>query len=63
MKLSERERQCLHWKSKGKTTEEIAMILNLKIFTVQTYLQSARKKLNCSKITQAISKAIETKQI
>lgn len=55
--LSPREKECLRWTAQGKTAEEIAMILNLKIITVKFYLRSIRQKLNCNTIAQAVYKA------
>jgi DNA-binding CsgD family transcriptional regulator len=57
--LSPREITCLEWIIQGKTAEEIAMILNLKIITVKFYLRNIRDKLNCTSIAQAVYKALK----
>lgn len=57
-KLSCREKECLKWIAAGKKAEEIAIILNLKLFTVRYYLRSIRYKLNCQTMAQAVCKAL-----
>lgn len=63
MKLTARERECLHWVSQGKTAEEISMILRINVFTVQRYLRDIRMKLNATTIAQAVYEAICQKMI
>lgn len=52
--LLPREKECLFWTARGKSTEEISMILEISFNTVKTYLQEAREKLNCRSIAQAV---------
>lgn len=55
--LSERELDCLNWTSAGKTSAEIAEILNLSEHTVNHYLNRATRKLDAVNRTQAVAKA------
>ncbi|WP_137132381.1 LuxR family transcriptional regulator [Rhizobium sp. FY34] len=56
--LSEREIDCLNWTAAGKTSAEIADILNLSEHTVNHYLNRATKKLNTVNRTQAVAKSL-----
>jgi len=56
--LSERELECLKWTSAGKTSAEIAAILNLSEHTVNHYLIGATRKLEAVNRTQAVAKAV-----
>ena len=56
--LSGREIECLAWCARGKEAGDIAVILGLSIHTVREYLKSARFKLDCSNLPQAVAKAI-----
>lgn len=58
LKLSKREKECLYWASQGKSSEETAMILNIKKATVDTYRTQAREKLNCITMAQAVYKGL-----
>jgi DNA-binding CsgD family transcriptional regulator len=58
--LSNREEQCLLWAARGKTYQEIAMILGLAFGTVKTNLDTARHKLQCMNVTQAAAVAFAT---
>jgi DNA-binding CsgD family transcriptional regulator len=58
--LSYREEQCLLWAARGKTYQEIAMILGIAFGTVKTNLDTARHKLNCMNLTQAAAVAFAT---
>jgi len=53
--LTERERECLVWTSVGKTSIEIAQILNLSEHTVNHYLNNAARKFNAVNRTQAVA--------
>jgi DNA-binding CsgD family transcriptional regulator len=48
---------CLRWAANGKTDGEIAEILSIARWTVVTYLQNAKIKLNCSNRTSAVATA------
>lgn len=56
--LTQRELDCLRWAANGKTDGEIAEILNIARWTVVTYLQNAKIKLNCSNRTSAVATAL-----
>ena len=56
--LTERERECLVWTSAGKTSNEIAGILNLSEHTVNHYLNNAARKLGAVNRTQAVAYAM-----
>lgn len=56
--LSGREVECLAWCARGKEASDMAVILDLSIHTVREYLKSARYKLDCSNLPQAVAKAI-----
>lgn len=57
-KLSGRELECLHWASVGKTSWEIARILNISERTVVFHIGRAVKKMDVSNRRQAVAKAI-----
>ena len=56
--LSERERECLFWVSEGKTTEEVALILDVSSNTINSYVAHAIHKLAASNRAKAIATAI-----
>ncbi len=56
--LSARERECLTWTAEGKTSEEIAIILELSVHTVNHYLTSAARKLNAVNRLHAVARAM-----
>lgn len=56
--LSPRERECLQWTAAGKTTWEIAGILEISSTTTDGYIASAAKKLGAVNRTQAVAEAI-----
>jgi DNA-binding CsgD family transcriptional regulator len=58
--LSNREGQCLLWAARGKTYQEIAMILGLALGTVKSNLDTARHKLQCMNLTHAAAVAFAT---
>ena len=45
--LTLRECECLDWLAKGKTQDEIAIILNISLRTVKAHLLTAKDKLRC----------------
>ncbi|TCM68559.1 LuxR family transcriptional regulator [Rhizobium sp. BK068] len=55
--LSSREVECLRWSAAGKSSEEIAIILDLSAHTVVGYLKSAMRKLDSVNRMQAIARA------
>ncbi|QWW68537.1 LuxR family transcriptional regulator [Rhizobium sp. WYJ-E13] len=56
--LTDREIDCLNWTAAGKTSAEIAEILDLSEHTVNHYLNRATKKLDTVNRTQAVAKAL-----
>lgn len=61
--LAPRELECLKWAAKGKDHKDVAIILNLSEHTVRTYLKSARHKLGCATISQAVTTALHYRLI
>lgn len=59
MSLTLQQRKCLAWAAEGKTTEEIALILEISVSTVNKHLDSASEILNANNRTHAIAKAID----
>jgi DNA-binding CsgD family transcriptional regulator len=56
-RLSKREIECLRWSAAGKSSEEIAIILDLSSHTVASYLKSAMRKLDSVNRMQAVARA------
>ncbi|MCB1450663.1 MAG: LuxR family transcriptional regulator [Nitratireductor sp.] len=55
--LSPREIECLSWIARGKDASMISEILEISEFTARDYLKSARLKLGCNSIAQAVYEA------
>ncbi|APG14876.1 helix-turn-helix transcriptional regulator [Bradyrhizobium japonicum] len=55
--LSERERQCLRWVEKGKSSWSIGVILKVSENTVNFHIKNAMRKLETSTRTQCVVKA------
>jgi DNA-binding CsgD family transcriptional regulator len=51
--LTAREIECLHWCARGKTNHEIAGILAISRHTVNTHVESAKRKLGVATRVQA----------
>ncbi len=56
--LSEREKECLRWAARGKTSWEMSVILNISERTAGYHLDNAKKKLDSSTRTATVSKAL-----
>jgi DNA-binding CsgD family transcriptional regulator len=56
--LSSRERQCLNGLVRGRTPGQIAGELDLSGSAVHGYLRTARRKLDCATVEQAIAQAV-----
>ena len=56
--LTPRELECLSWVAQGKSSSDIAVILNISPHTVRDFLKSARFKLDCVSSAQAVNKAV-----
>lgn len=61
--LTARQREVLEWVGDGKTTQDIATILNLTVPTIEKHLRLARVALDVETTTQAVLKASFQKQI
>ncbi|OPY96066.1 helix-turn-helix transcriptional regulator [Bradyrhizobium sacchari] len=55
--LSERERQCLRWVEKGKSSWAIAVILSVSDNTVNFHIKNAMRKLDTTSRTQCVVEA------
>lgn len=58
-KLSAREIASLRWLALGKTATDIALIENLSVHTVRSYLRTGMKKLDASSQPQAVARALK----
>lgn len=56
--LTGREIEALQWAADGKTSAEIAVIIALSENTINTYLNTAMRKLDCVNRTQLVAKAL-----
>jgi DNA-binding CsgD family transcriptional regulator len=56
--LSDRERECLHWVSAGKTSEDVALILGVSSNTVTSYIAHAIQKFGAKNRAMAMATAI-----
>jgi DNA-binding response OmpR family regulator len=61
--LSEREIECLTWAARGKTSGEIAQILDLSKRTVDFHIDNARTKLGATTRIEAVIKALSGRLI
>ena len=61
--LNDREIECLRWAAAGKTSSEIATIVSLSEHTINHYLNSSCRKMDCVNRTQAVAKAIRHRMI
>lgn len=61
--LSPRELECLNWTAQGKDASTIAEILEISDHTVRDYLKSAKYKLGCGTIAQAVYEATRLRLI
>jgi LuxR family transcriptional activator of conjugal transfer of Ti plasmids len=56
--LTQRERQCLMWTSRGKTVIDIGVLVEIAPRTVVFHLENARRKLGAASIAQCIAEAM-----
>lgn len=61
--LTKREKDCLDWCAAGKTNEEIGLILQISRRTVDHYMESMKRKLDCINKVSLIRRAIQLKLI
>ncbi len=59
IKLTKREMVVLHWTIQGKSSEEIASIINIKKKTVEVYHDELKKKFNCFKVARLVALAVK----
>jgi DNA-binding NarL/FixJ family response regulator len=58
IELNDREIETLTWSARGKTSDEIALILGLSKRTVDFHIDNARTKLGVATRTQAVVQAV-----
>lgn len=61
--LTAREREVLIWTARGKDYRTIAQIIGVSHHTTKAYLKSARYKLDCVTLAQAVAKALSLRLI
>jgi DNA-binding CsgD family transcriptional regulator len=61
--LTTREREVLLWTARGKDYKAIAIIVGISPHTAKAYLKSARHKLDCATLSQAVAKAMSLRMI
>ncbi|QLL64417.1 helix-turn-helix domain-containing protein [Sinorhizobium mexicanum] len=61
--LSLRERECLLWVARGKSSWDIGVILGISENTVNFHMKNVMRKLNVSSRTVAAMKAVESRII
>lgn len=57
--ISDREKECLQWAAKGKTSWEISQILGVTESTIIYHLRNATRKLNAANRLHAVTKALK----
>lgn len=55
--LTERQRQALEWVADGKTTQDVAVLMEVSAAMVEKHLRLAREALSVETTTQAVAKA------
>lgn len=58
-KLSVREKECISWAARGKSSWEIGKILDISVNTVNFHIKNVKKKLNAASRTVAAIKAVD----
>ena len=61
--LTEREKETLHLLAEGKSNKEVAKILNLSVYTVETHRSNIMEKLNLHTTAEIILYAVRKKLI
>lgn len=56
IKISSRQKQIAEWMAKGKTNQEIALILSVSQFTIKNHIANIYEKINVVNRAQAIKK-------
>ncbi|MBV1902278.1 MAG: LuxR family transcriptional regulator [Marinosulfonomonas sp.] len=62
-RLTDRQRETLHWVGEGKTTRDIATIMGVTTATVEKHLRLARAALNVDTTAQAVLKSSFQNQV
>jgi LuxR family transcriptional regulator len=57
VRLTPREIECLRWAARGKTAQDIAVILDRSLATICLHLNNAMRKLGAQNRAQAIARA------
>lgn len=57
--LSQRERECLEWVSRGKSSSDIGAILSLSPRTVESYLEKVCAKMKVRTRIEAVVAAVQ----
>lgn len=63
VRLTPRQRECLHWVAAGKSTWEIGEILGIRESTVHATLENAKRRLGVTTRIQAVLKAVTSGQL
>ncbi len=63
VKLSKRERECLHFAALDFSMRETAEKMHLSYDTVKSHRRFVMRKLNCKTMAGAITRAIENKLV
>lgn len=50
--ITDRELECIHWLTLGKTVPEIGIILGISTRTVEKFIASLKLKFNCNTLFQ-----------
>lgn len=61
--LTERETECLSWIAKGKTSDEIALIIGISRNTVNNYITSIMNKTATKSRAEAVAEAVRSELI
>jgi two-component system response regulator NreC len=56
--LTAREREILHLLAEGKSNKDIAALINLSLFTVETHRRNLQEKLNLHSLAELILYAV-----
>lgn len=59
VQLTPREQECMRWASAGKTSSEIAVIIDRSVETVRLHIKNSISKLNATNRAQAVATAIQ----
>lgn len=63
VRLTPRQRECLHWVAAGKSAWAIGEILGISESTVHATLENAKRRLGVATRTQAVLRAVMTGQV